>query len=134
MTPSLQLKLFGSPQISYQGQPLTGFVSAKVRALLIYLAVTNRPHSRDHLAELFWADTPASTRTNLRKALSNLRQLIGDILVEDGKESIAVRGEQVWVDAVEFGQLSKQSSEQEATDLYQADFLTGFNLSLSTTV
>jgi predicted ATPase/DNA-binding SARP family transcriptional activator len=131
MTPSLQLKLFGSPQISYQGQPLTGFVSAKVRALLIYLAVTNRPHSRDHLAELFWADTPASTRTNLRKALSNLRQLIGDILVEDGKESIAVRGEQVWVDAVEFGQLSKQSSEQEATDLYQADFLTGFNLSLS---
>ena len=131
MTPSLQLKLFGSPQISYQGQPLTGFVSAKVRALLIYLAVTNRPHSRDHLAELFWADTPASTRTNLRKALSNLRQLIGDILVEDGKESIAVRGEQVWVDAVKFGQLSKQSSEQEATDLYQADFLTGFNLSLS---
>lgn len=48
----LQFKLFGSPQISYQGQPITSFVSAKVRALLIYLAVTALPHSRDHLAEL----------------------------------------------------------------------------------
>jgi DNA-binding SARP family transcriptional activator len=131
MASALQLKLFGSPQISYQGQPLTGFVSAKVRALLIYLAVTGRPHSRDHLAELLWADTPASTRTNLRKALSNLRQLIGDLLVEDAKESIALNGEQVWVDVVEFGRLSQQSSAQEASALYQADFLTGFNLSLS---
>ena len=131
MAERLELKLFGSPQITYQGQPLTGFVSAKVRALLIYLAVTARPHSRDHLAHLLWEDMPASTRANLRKALSNLRQLIGNILVEDGKESIALRGEQIWVDVVEFGQLSKQSSEQEATELYQADFLTGFNLSLS---
>jgi DNA-binding SARP family transcriptional activator len=131
MTTPLQLKLFGSPQISYQGQPLTGFVSAKVRALLIYLAVTGRPHSRDHLAELLWADTPASTRANLRKALSNLRQLIGNTLVEDGKESIALNGAQVWVDVVEFGRLIKGEADQEAAALYQADFLTGFNLSLS---
>ncbi|MFZ4663774.1 MAG: AfsR/SARP family transcriptional regulator [Caldilineaceae bacterium] len=131
MTPSLHLKLFGSPQISYQEQPLTGFVSAKVRALLIYLAVTGRPHSRDHLAELLWADTPASTRTNLRKALSNLRQLLGDRLVEDGKESIALDPQQVWVDVVEFGRLVKQGHEQEAAELYRADFLHGFNLSLS---
>jgi predicted ATPase/DNA-binding SARP family transcriptional activator len=127
----LQLKLFGSPQIHYQGQALTGFVSAKVRALLIYLAVTGRPHSRDHLAELLWADTPASTRANLRKALSNLRQLIGNTLVEDAKESIALNGAQVWVDVVEFGRLIKGGADQEAVTLYQADFLTGFNLSLS---
>ncbi|MFZ4663776.1 MAG: AfsR/SARP family transcriptional regulator, partial [Caldilineaceae bacterium] len=84
----LQLKLFGSPQISYQGQPLNGFVSAKVRALLLYLAATDRPQSRDHLAHLLWEDTPASMKVNLRKALSNLRQLIGNVLVEDAKESI----------------------------------------------
>ena len=131
MTTPLQLKLFGSPRISYQGQPLTGFVSTKVRALLIYLAVTGRPHSRDHLAELLWADTPASTRANLRKALSNLRQLIGNTLVEDAKESIALNGAQVWVDVVEFGRLIKGGAAQEAVTLYQADFLTGFNLSLS---
>ena len=131
MTSIVQLKLFGSPQISYQGQPLTGFVSTKVRALLIYLAVTARPHSRDHLAELLWADTLASTRTNLRKALSNLRQLIGAVLVEDAKDSITLNPQQLWVDVVEFGRLSQQGSVQEAVALYHADFLTGFNLSLS---
>jgi predicted ATPase/DNA-binding SARP family transcriptional activator len=127
----LQIFLFGSPQITYQGQPLTGFVSAKVRALLIYLAVTARPQSRDHLAELLWADTPASIRTNLRKALSNLRQLIGNILVEDGKESITLDTQQLWVDVVEFSRLLNQGADQDASELYQADFLTGFNLSLS---
>jgi DNA-binding SARP family transcriptional activator len=127
----LQLKLFGSPQIHYQGQALTGFVSAKVRALLIYLAVTGRPHSRDHLAELLWADTPASTRPNLRKALSNLRQLIGDLLVEDGKDLIALDPQRYWVDVVAFEHSLKSGALAEAAQLYTADFLDGFNPSLS---
>jgi predicted ATPase/DNA-binding SARP family transcriptional activator len=127
----LQLKLFGSPQISYQGQPLNGFVSAKVRALLLYLAATDRPQSRDHLAHLLWEDTPASMKVNLRKALSNLRQLIGNVLVEDAKESITLDTQRVWVDVVEFGRLIQQGAAQQAAALYQADFLTGFNLSLS---
>ena len=131
MIPALQLKLFGSPQISYQGQPLTGFVSAKVRALLIYLAVTARPHSRDHLAHLLWEDTPASMKTNLRKALSNLRQLIGDLLVEEGKELIALDPQRCWVDVVAFEHALKSGALTEAAQLYTADFLDGFNPSLS---
>ena len=131
MTPSLQLNLFGSPQITYQGQPLTGFVSIKVRALLIYLAVTARPHSRDHLAHLLWEDTPASMKPNLRKALSNLRQLIGDLLVEEGKDLIALDPQRCWVDVVEFERLLKSATLTEAAQLYTADFLDGFNPSLS---
>ena len=131
MTSSLQLKLFGSPQITYQGQPLTGFVSIKVRALLIYLAVTARPHSRDHLAHLLWEDTPASMKTNLRKALSNLRQLIGDLLVEEGKELIALDPQRCWVDVVAFEHALKSAALTEAAQLYTADFLDGFNPSLS---
>ncbi len=131
MPKPLQLQLFGTPQISYLGQPLSGFVSGKVRALLIYLAVTARPQSRDHLAEFFWADTPASSRVNLRKALSNLRGLVGDVLREDGKESILLDPQQVWVDVIEFAQLVKQEREPEALQLYHADFLSGFNFSLS---
>ncbi|MCB0189938.1 MAG: hypothetical protein KDE31_36960 [Caldilineaceae bacterium] len=38
MNAQLQIHLFGTPQFTYQGKPLTGFVSNKVRALLIYLA------------------------------------------------------------------------------------------------
>ena len=127
----LQLKLFGSPQISYQGQPLNGFISAKVRALLIYLAVTARPHSRDHLAHLLWEDTPASMKTNLRKALSNLRQLLGDLLVEEGKELIALDPQRCWVDVVAFEHALKSGALTEAAQLYTADFLDGFNPSLS---
>jgi len=131
MPKPLQLQLFGTPQISYLGQPLTGFVSGKVRALLIYLAVTARPQGRDHLAEFFWADTPASSRVNLRKALSNLRGLVGEVLSEDGKESILLDPQQVWVDVIEFAHLVKQERSPEAIQLYHADFLSGFNFSLS---
>ena len=135
MTPVLQLKLFGSPQITYQGQPLTGFHSAKVRALLIYLAVTARPHSRDHLAELLWADTLASFKSNLRKALSNLRQLIGDLLVENTKDLVSLDTKQCWVDVREFDRLlqpdRKHEAVQEAAQLYRAEFLAGFNISVS---
>lgn len=127
----LQLELFGSPQIHYRRQPLNSFVSVKVRALLIYLAVTARPHSRDHLAHLLWEDTPATMKVNLRKALSNLRHLIGDVLVEDAKESISLDPQQVWVDVSEFGRLIQNGFVEEATKLYQADFLNGFNVSLS---
>ncbi len=131
MTLALQLKLFGSPQISYQGQPLNGFVSAKVRALLIYLAVTARPHSRDHLAHLLWEDTPASMKPNLRKALSNLRQLLGDLLVEEGKDLIALDAQRYWVDVVAFERALNSGALTEAAQLYTADFLAGFNPSLS---
>ena len=131
MAERIELKLFGSPQITYQGQPLTGFVSAKVRALLIYLAVTARPHSRDHLAHLLWEDMPGSMKANLRKALSNLRQLLGDLLVKEGKELIALDGQRCWVDVVEFERLLKSADLPEAAQLYTADFLTGFNPSLS---
>jgi predicted ATPase/DNA-binding SARP family transcriptional activator/Tfp pilus assembly protein PilF len=131
VTEHLHLTLFGSPQIAYQGQPLNGFVSTKVRALLIYLAVTARPHSREHLSELLWADTPASKKVNLRKALSNLRQLLGDLLVEDAKESITLAAPQVWVDVRQFKQQIQQGLHEEPIQLYLADFLSGFNLSLS---
>ena len=131
MAERIELKLFGSPQITYQGQPLTGFVSAKVRALLIYLAVTARPHSRDHLAHLLWEDMPGSMKANLRKALSNLRQLLGELLVEDGQQLVGLDLSRCWVDVVAFDRLLKSAVLTEAAQLYTADFLDGFNLSLS---
>lgn len=131
MNPALKLTLFGSPQITYQGQPLTGFVSAKVRALLIYLAATARPHSRDHLAHLLWEDTPASMKVNLRKALSNLHQLVGDVLVEEGNRVVALNMAQCWVDVHEFDQRYKHLGVDQATALYQAEFLNDFQIDIT---
>jgi DNA-binding SARP family transcriptional activator len=54
--------------------------SDKARALLVYLAVeADRPHRRESLVGLLWPDCPEQVaRHNLRQALFNLRQAIGD--------------------------------------------------------
>ncbi len=76
----LKLSLLGTLQVVLDEQPATGFESAKVRALLAYLAGNaERSHSRDTLTGLLWPEQDEATaRTNLRQALSNLRRTIKD--------------------------------------------------------
>jgi len=50
MVKELRLALLGGLQITRGETPLMGFVSSKAQALLCYLAVTGRPHSRAELA------------------------------------------------------------------------------------
>jgi tetratricopeptide (TPR) repeat protein len=84
MIKGLQLALLGKPQLTLDGQRLTGFQTTKTEALLYYLAVTGRPHSREVLADLLWGDMPESkAKRNLTKALSNLRQLVEPYLLID---------------------------------------------------
>jgi predicted ATPase/DNA-binding SARP family transcriptional activator len=76
----LSLSVLGLLQITLDGQPVSGFVYNKARALLAYLAVeADRPHHRDALVGLLWPELPdRAARTNLRQALANLREAIGD--------------------------------------------------------
>ena len=76
----LALQLLGPFQATLDERRSRAFESNKVRALLAYLAVeADRPHSRDELIGLLWPDQPdATARANLRQALANLRQVIGD--------------------------------------------------------
>lgn len=80
----LWLSLLGPLQVTVDGKPAAGFDSNKVRALLAYLAVeSDRPHSREILAEMLWPDLPESSALgNLRFALSNLRATIGDRMAQ----------------------------------------------------
>ncbi|MBV7334205.1 hypothetical protein KFU94_39420 [Chloroflexi bacterium TSY] len=65
--PHLQIDLIGSPTVQEDEKPLTGFVSSKATALVYFLATTNRPHSRDYLAELFWeGESEQRRKKNLR--------------------------------------------------------------------
>lgn len=66
MTNLLHLILFGSPEVRHHGQPMTGFRSSKAQALLYYLAVTGRAHTRPTLAGLFWGDQPEASARVLR--------------------------------------------------------------------
>ncbi len=84
---SLRLRYFGSPRVSSDNQEVRGFRSQKALALLCYLALTGRAHTRSHLAGLLWEDMPeASASMNLRKTIMNLRRLLGLHLEIDRQE------------------------------------------------
>ena len=69
----LALFLLGPPRIELDGEPVR-IQRRKAVALLAYLAVTGRSHSRDALATLLWPEyDQSSARAGLRVALAALR-------------------------------------------------------------
>ena len=74
----LRLNVLGAPEIRLDDELLV-LNERKVLALLIYLAVTGRPHGRDTLATLFWPEhSQKRAGANLRTTLWSLRKIIGD--------------------------------------------------------
>ena len=76
----LTMTLLGTLRVTLAGQTVTHFRSAKVPALLAYLAVeAGRPHHRDALAGLLWPEkSDLAALNNLRYTLSQLRTALGD--------------------------------------------------------
>ena len=74
----LALHLLGPPRLELDGQ-VVQVSRRKAVALLAYLAVTGRCHSRDSIATLLWPELDQSTaRARLRRALAALREALGD--------------------------------------------------------
>ncbi|MCE7988958.1 MAG: hypothetical protein DYG89_48000 [Caldilinea sp. CFX5] len=134
MPDRLQLTLFGSPEVRRHGQPVTGFRTSKAQALLYYLAVTGRPHTRATLAGLLWGDQPEdAARASLSKCLSNLRDLLSDaVLIE--RQTVAFNRDAAYeLDTERFadgvGQpptVASSQALQAALALYRGDLLEGF--------
>jgi DNA-binding SARP family transcriptional activator len=76
----LTLHLLGAFEATLDGKPITGIKTEKARALLVYLAMERgRAHRRQALAGMLWPDYPEEgARANLRHALANLRQVLGE--------------------------------------------------------
>ncbi|HEX7394468.1 MAG TPA: tetratricopeptide repeat protein [Anaerolineaceae bacterium] len=149
----LSLSLLGTFQAIRGGQPVVGFESNKVRALLAYLAIeSDRPHTREELAYLLWPDqSDPVARSNLRQALANLRRTIGDEatqppLLRIGREFIQFNSEaDYWLDITAFDALLAASENhshrraetckhcaqwlQRAVELYRGNFLEHFFVS-----
>ena len=137
----LAIHVLGLFQASLDGELIDGFHSDKVRALLTYLCVEEeRPHRREKLAGLLWPDLPErSARTNLRHALANLRQVIGDqqatpafLLIS--RQTIRFNSNSdAWIDAVAFTS-ALQARQcplgrlEKAVERYRGEFLEGFSL------
>jgi DNA-binding SARP family transcriptional activator len=73
----ISLKLLGPLTLSRAGCAVMLPASRKVRAMVGYLTLAERPHSRAHLCELLW-DVPNDPRGELRWCLSKIRALLDD--------------------------------------------------------
>jgi DNA-binding SARP family transcriptional activator/predicted ATPase len=140
----LSLSLLGPFQVTLAEEPVGRFEADKVRALLAYLAVgADRAHRRDTLVGLLWPDWPDRTaRTNLRNALANLRDAIGDrdasppfLLIT--RETIQFNtASDSWVDVTAFTDLLETEDSphqtirrlEEAVALHRGNFLEGFHV------
>jgi WD40 repeat protein/DNA-binding SARP family transcriptional activator len=150
----LHIRLFGAPTVARAGGVEIVVSADKARALLAYLAVNaGQAQRREKLAGLLWPGfTDASARTNLRRALSDLRQAIGDhqatppyLLVAQETIRFNTAGD-VFVDVIAFSRLVKSGTPaspdappsapsqtviallEEAVGLYRAPFLDGFSI------
>jgi len=141
----LQLLFFGAPRAERDGQPLQ-IRRRKGMALLAYLALTGRTHSREALATLLWPELDHSRGlSNLRRELSRLKKDLGvDIFLAD-RSQLGLDFEKEWrVDVERFRALLATVDEHahfpaeacddclvalnEATALYADDLLAGFTL------
>ena len=78
--PHLTLHFFGSFQAWLDDKPIADFRPGRVQNLLAYLVLeAKQAHARATLAALFWPDEPeTAAKQNLRQALYQLRQLLGE--------------------------------------------------------
>jgi DNA-binding SARP family transcriptional activator/predicted ATPase len=140
----LSVRVLGPFQVALAAQPVTAFKSDKVRALLAFLAVeSGRPHRRESLVGLLWpAYQERSARVNLRDALANLRQVIGDPdatppFLHVSRQAVQFNSaSDAWVDANAFVQQATPGATrqpdihrlEEAIGLYRGPFMEGFSL------
>src|SRR2546421_9571629 len=135
--PELRLRLLGPPQISLGDVPLS-FKRRKAVAMLTYLAMTGRVHTREALASLLSRDTDDDdqAKSHLRNTLYALCGQIGDYLLMT-RQTIALNPERpCWLDAQAL-HTSLLATRDPATDhgtleravaLYQGEFLAGFTV------
>ena len=140
---SLRIALLGSFEVWDSGHQVNGFLSDKVRGLLAYTVCEYESViRREKLAALLWPAKPEEkARANLRRALNNLRCLIGD----DKTRCLQITRQTIRFchdcDAeVDYFQYQNYltipatsiSDVSAATTLYRGPFLDGFSLSDST--
>ena len=83
----LEIALLGSLEIKLDGK-LIKTDRRKAVALLAYLAVTGKVHTRDQLATLFWPDYDHTTAfAYLRRTLWELNNILGNEWIEANRKT-----------------------------------------------
>ncbi len=130
--PQLKLFLFGSPRLEREGQEIP-LRRRKALALLAYLALAQRPQSRETLLGLLWSEfDPTSARNNLRRELSIIKKQLGASILIVNRTQIAINpAADLWLDVAEFEKHAAAgdvTSLVKAVAIYSDDFMAGFAL------
>lgn len=136
---TVQLKLFGAPQLLIAGQAVS-LPRRQMRALLYRLASALQPVARDHLCFLLWPDLPEATARRYLTVLINLlRQALPEPeLLVAHRDAIALDPVAIEVDTVLFANAISVASAARtmhglsaAVGYYDGPFLHGFTLPAS---
>ena len=138
------ITLLGAPRIEHDGVPVE-VDTRKATALVAYLAVTGRRHTRDALAGLLWPEyNQARSRAALRRTLSSLREAREAGWLRVDREGVDLAHDSILVDVDRFHGLLAECRthghpESEvcreclpplagAVALHRDDFMAGFGL------
>lgn len=139
--PALAIRMLGPMTISRGATEQELPASRKMRALLAYLAIAQRPLTRSHLCELLWEEVASDPRGELRWCLSKIRGLVD----EPGHKRVKTRGDTIevdladcFVDVLEIAHAIEKNIETLAPDrqrdlatLFQGDLLEGLEIERS---
>ncbi|MBN2797124.1 MAG: tetratricopeptide repeat protein [Clostridia bacterium] len=120
---NIKAKLFGIPEIYYQGEEIK-FPFKKADALFYYLLLTKKT-TRDHLVNLFWADSEDNVaKKNLRNAIYIIKKHIGaEVFISPRRSMIEINPDiEISLDVDLF------LAPQQNLSAYQGSLLEGLNL------
>jgi DNA-binding SARP family transcriptional activator len=137
MKDMLRISVLGNLAVLRQRTRIRLPPSKKTRALLAYLAVTERRHSRDRLCAMFWA-VPDDPRAALRWSLSRLRPLVDEPgcrrIIAD-RDGVGLDLDRVTVDILSLRNVARHGTDsistdvlRQATEALEEDFLEGLDL------
>jgi DNA-binding SARP family transcriptional activator/pimeloyl-ACP methyl ester carboxylesterase len=133
----LRVSVLGNLAVLRQGTRMRLPPSKKTRALLAYLAVTARPHSRDRLCAMLWP-IPDDPRAALRWSLTRLRPLVDEPdcrrIITD-RDHVGLDPDRVTVDILALRSVARNGTDaistdalRQATEALDGDFLEGLDL------
>jgi len=136
MTKVLALLVVGQLHLRIDDTSVTSLLSGKAQALLCYLAVTGKTHSRTALANLLWGEmSEADSRRNLRGVLLKLRPLFDQHLIITRQTLAFNVKSNYWLDeqlfregVASFTESQELTALRDVVDLYRGDFLEDFHV------
>ena len=130
----IRLLLLGPLAVERDGQPVDvhGLPKPKLLALIAYLSAADhaRPRSRDTLLGLLWPERDEeSARHALRQSLFELRQALGQDVLDGRRAEVVQLGPDLWTDVGAFRAALAAGRDADAIELCRGQLRAGFHLS-----